>query len=224
MSAEYGLLSFFNGSNSPFMDGFVSTFSVGYTWIPFYIMLIVLVIKNNKTMTQIFLAISCALLACLLSGGIADFIVKPLTMRVRPCDDPDLLGLIKVVPDFHVKGYSFYSSHAANTMALSVFIFLLVRSKFLGFAMALWALFSAYTRLYLGVHWPSDVFVGLIIGFIAGVVSYIIYIKAYYKISPHTHYISTHYTSTGYGHTDIDACLSIMVFTVIYAIIKSLII
>lgn len=223
MSVEYSLLSFFNGSGNPFMDGFVSTFSLGYTWIPFYIMLIILVIKNNKTMAQIFLAIGCALLACLFSGGIADLIVKPLTMRLRPCDDPELLGMINLVPDFHVKGYSFYSSHAANTVALTVFVFLLIRSKLLGVAMALWALFTAYTRLYLGVHWPTDVLVGIIVGFIAGVVSYVVYIKAYYKISPHSHYISTHYTSTGYGFQDIDACISVMVFTVIYAIIKSLI-
>ena len=201
-------LELLNGSNSLFLDRFAVAFTTGYTWIPFYVALAVLVVRNNKTMGQIMLVLGCVLLGVLASGLLSDYIVKPYVMRPRPCYDLE-----------SACGYSFFSSHAANTMMLAMFVTLLVRGKVLSPVLFVWSLLNAWTRLYLGVHWFTDVAVGLVWGAIVGVLVYLLY----YFVSPHAKYISSRYTGSGYDKNDIDVCLSIMMLTVIYCFFRVLI-
>lgn len=212
-------LELFNGSNSLFLDRFAVAFTTGYTWIPFYVSLAVLVIKNNKTMGQIMLIFGCILLGVLASGLLSDYIVKPYVMRPRPCYDPELKHLVRIVEGYSASGYSFYSSHAANTMVLAVFVALLVRGKVLSSLLFGWSLVNAWTRVYLGVHWFTDVLVGLAWGATIGVFVYLLY----RKFSPSTKFISSRYTGTGYDKNDLDACICTMMLTVIYCFFRVLI-
>ena len=152
-------LELLNGSNSLFLDRFAVAFTTGYTWIPLYVSLAVLVVRNNKTMGQIMLIFGCVLLGVLASGLLSDYIVKPYYMRPRPCYDPEFRHMVHTVAGYSANGYSFFSSHAANTMMLSVFVTLLVRGKVLSPLLFAWSLMNAWTRLYLGVHWFTDVIV-----------------------------------------------------------------
>ena len=115
-----------------------------------------------------------------------------------------------------------FSAHAANTACLATFMILLVRNRALTITMILWSLLNCYTRLYLGVHYPSDVVCGLLAGLLAGCLSYFVHLKFYFKVTPHFRYISEAYTRTGYSISDIDIVIATMVFTLIYAIIRSL--
>ena len=209
-------LELLNGSNSLFLDRFAVAFTTGYTWIPFYVSLAVLIIKNNKTMGQIMLIFGCVLLGVLLSGLLSDFIVKPYVMRPRPCYAPEFRHLVHTVEGYSASGYSFFSSHAANTMMLAIFVTFLVRGKVLSPVLIVWSLINAWTRLYLGVHWFTDVVVGLSWGAIVGVLVYL----AFHKFSPHVKFISSRYTGTGYDKNDIDICLSIMMLTIIYCFLR----
>jgi undecaprenyl-diphosphatase len=217
------LLLLMNGSDSLFLDGVVATLTNGLTWIPFYLALFYLVIKNNETMLQIVLAIGGVAVCILLADGLADGIVKPLVARWRPTNDPLLKYTVDVVNDMRGSKYGFFSAHAANTMSIAVFFCLMVRSKLLSWSIVLWSLVMGWTRIYLGLHYPGDVLVGFLWGAMAGVIAYLIYIKLYYKVSPHIKYISTQYTRMGYDFADIDVVQVVMSLTLVYALLKSVV-
>ena len=164
------VLFFFNGSDSLFWDSMVGILTNGLTWIPLYICLIYLVIKNKESVFQILLTLGFAAICVLITAGLTDLIIKPWIGRLRPCMDPSLKYVIDTVYGFASKDYSFWSAHAANTSSVAVFVSLLVREKKLIIAMMLWCLFNCYTRLYLGMHYRSDVFCGILVGITVGLV------------------------------------------------------
>ena len=223
--SDLGVLQFFNSSSSLFYDNFAQVLTNGLTWIPLYLALIYLVIKNNETMTQISLAIGCVLLCVALSGGVDDLIVKPLVGRLRPTYDPLVKYSIDIVDGLHGGGqYSFFSAHAANTFTIAMFFALMVRSRLLSAGLFAWSLVNCWTRLYLGVHYPSDILVGLLWGGVVATLVYLVYYRTYRRISPALNYVSTRYTSTGYSRSDIDMVMTILMFTFLYTVLKTIII
>lgn len=222
---DLGILHFFNGSNSLFYDTLVQVLTSGFTWIPLYLALFYLVIKNNETMVQIGLAIGCAVLCVVLSGGIDDMIVKPLVARLRPTVDPHVKFTIDIVNGItEAKQFSFFSAHAANTFTIAAFFALLVRSRLLNAALFTWALLNGWTRLYLGVHYPSDVLIGILWGCVVAVLVYWFYFRTYRRISPALNYVSSQYTVTGYNRGDIDIVLTVLMFTYLYAVVRTVVI
>lgn len=217
------VLSLFNGSDNIMLDQMVQILTSGLTWIPLYVMLFFVVMRNNETMGQIALVVGSAIFCVLFADGLVDGIIKQLAERWRPSNDPTFKYMVQVVDDIRPKGYSFCSAHAANTMSLAVFFSLLIRSKMLTITLLIWSLINCWTRLYLGVHYPSDILCGMIIGIIVGILVYLLYYKIYLRISPKINYISNQYTSTGYDHDDIDKAMVILMLTLVYVVTRSVI-
>lgn len=217
------VLSLFNGSDNIMLDQMVQILTSGLTWIPLYVMLFFVVIRNNETMGQIALVVGSAIFCVLFADGLVDGIIKQLAERWRPSNDPTFKYMVQVVDDIRLKGYSFCSAHAANTMSLAVFFSLLIRSKLLTTTLVTWSLINCWTRLYLGVHYPSDILCGMMIGIIVGILVYLLYYKIYLRISPKINYISNQYTSTGYDHDDIDKVMVILMFTLIYVVTRGVV-
>lgn len=217
------VLSLFNGSDNIMLDQMVQILTTGLTWIPLYVMLFFVVMRNNETMGQIALVVGSAIFCVLFADGLVDGIIKQLAERWRPSNDPTFKYMVQVVDDIRLKGYSFCSAHAANTMSLAVFFSLLIRSKMLTITLVIWSLINCWTRLYLGVHYPSDILCGMIIGIIVGILVYLLYYKIYLRISPKINYISNQYTSTGYDHDDIDKAMVILMLTLVYVVTRSVI-
>lgn len=217
------VLSLFNGSDNIMLDQMVQILTSGLTWIPLYVMLFFVVMRNNETMGQIALVVGSAIFCVLFADGLVDGIIKQLAERWRPSNDPTFKYMVQVVDDIRLKGYSFCSAHAANTMSLAVFFSLLIRSKMLTITLVIWSLINCWTRLYLGVHYPSDILCGMIIGIIVGILVYLLYYKIYLRISPKINYISNQYTSTGYDHDDIDKAMVILMLTLVYVVTRSVI-
>lgn len=118
-----------------------------------------------------------------LSDGVSSGLIKKQVKRYRPShhlEIKDSLHLHKYQDGTYYAGgkYGFVSSHAANSAAIAFLIFL-----FLGrfskhyYWMILWALTISYSRMYLGVHYPSDIIGGILVGLISAYISYLLGVK-----------------------------------------------
>lgn len=219
---DFQVLQWFNGSNNVILDQLAVVLTSGVTWIPLYVVLFIVVMRNNETMSQIALVVGSAFLCILFADGFADGIIKPLAERWRPSNDPLVKYSVQVVDNLRMKDYSFCSAHAANTMSLAVFFSLLIRSRMITFTMIIWSLVNCWTRLYLGVHYPLDVLTGIVLGGVVGFLVYLFYHRMYRRISPEIKYISNQYTSTGYDHDDIDMIMTVLMVILVYVVIRAL--
>lgn len=219
---DFQVLQWFNGSNNVILDQLAVVLTSGVTWIPLYVVLFIVVMRNNETMSQIALVVGSAFLCILFADGFADGIIKPLAERWRPSNDPLVKYSVQVVDNLRMKDYSFCSAHAANTMSLAVFFSLLIRSRMITITMVTWSLVNCWTRLYLGVHYPLDVLTGIVLGGVVGFLVYLFYHRMYRRISPEIKYISNQYTSTGYDHDDIDMIMTVVMVVLVYVVIRVL--
>lgn len=99
-----------------------------------------------------------------------------------------------------------------------------MRSKVLGTTLVIWSLVNGYTRIYLGLHYPFDVLTGLALGTAVGFLVYWLYTLLYKRLSSVNNYVSTQYTSTGYSLDDVDIVELVFFLTIIYTIIRAVII
>lgn len=219
---DFQVLQWFNGSNNVILDQLALVLTSGVTWIPLYVVLFIVVMRNNETMMQIGLVVGSAFLCILFADGFADGIIKPLAERWRPSNDPLVKYSVQVVDNLRMKDYSFCSAHAANTMSLAVFFSLLIRSRMVTVTLVVWSLVNCWTRLYLGVHYPLDVLTGIVLGGVVGFLVYLFYHRMYRRISPEIKYISNQYTSTGYDHDDIDMIMTVLMVVLVYVVIRAL--
>lgn len=218
------LLLAINSCDNLMLTGIMSAFTTAWTWVPLYLCLFYMVIKNHETMQQIALVVFGCLLAVGLSGGIDNLVVKPWVARLRPCNDDTIKYMVNTVVWISKNDYSFFSAHAANTCAIATFFAFLVRSPRLTIGLFLWALMNGFTRIYLGMHYPSDVVVGTAWGILSGYLAYSLYHFIYRRTNPSQRYVSTQYTSAGYNCQDVDRVLSVLVLSALADVIVSLVI
>ena len=215
------LLLALNGSDSLFLDGLAMSLTTASTWIPLYVALFYLVLKNNENVRQILLVVGCATACVVLAGTVDDSIVKPMVGRLRPTHDPEIGIMVDVVDGYRGGKYGFFSAHAANTFSIALFFSLLVRSRVLSMALILWSLTNCWTRIYLGVHYPGDIVCGLLWGGFVGFVVYWVYRHIGGNAKSTQNFVSSQYTSTGYQHSDVGVVILVLVLSLIYAIVRA---
>lgn len=139
------------------------SYSQKLTWLPLYIALLgVVIYKWRKQSVWILLAV----IVCVgLSDIISSSIIKPLVERPRPTRVPELEGLLHIVNGYTSGRFGFVSSHAANSFGLAMLFALLCKhEKFTLSTLFIWAALNAYSRIYLGVHYPGDILGGTVVG------------------------------------------------------------
>jgi len=155
---------YLNGFHSDLMDYVMTLFTLTPTWILFYgVTLYVIIRKYGRKSIPIIISI---VLVILLSDQISG-LLKHSIMRLRPSNDPAVSPYAHV---FFTKGglYGFVSAHAANAFSFATFTAFLFRSRGYTIFIFPWACLIAYTRIYLGVHFPGDILGGMILGILIG--------------------------------------------------------
>lgn len=155
------LLDFFNDLGSKHTDYFWLFITKKHVWFPFFIVLFLLGFKKfTKKQTRIILSFGFIMFA--INLGLTE-ITKSLFERLRPCNNILLDGVFREL--LHPNSYSFYSGHASSSVSISVYFVTLLRKHFkLIYILILWSLLFVFSRLYLAVHYPSDILVGTLVG------------------------------------------------------------
>jgi membrane-associated phospholipid phosphatase len=158
-----------------FFDQVLPVWREATTWLPLYLFLMLFAAMNFPR--KAFSWIVGAIITFAISDQLSGHLIKPLIARLRPCNDPEMFGITRLLLPSCGSGYSFPSSHATNHFAFAVFIYITL-GQILGkwkYACILWAASIAYAQIYVGVHYPFDVFCGTLLGTAIGFATAAIY-------------------------------------------------
>lgn len=160
-----------NGLHAPWADGVMELVSEMLAWIPLYLFLL-FVLQRRYGWKGLLCAVPVIALMILCSDKGSVILFKETVQRLRPCHQPALEGLVHVVRDHCGGQYGFVSSHASNHFAIAAFMTgaLAGVPRWAAPALFAWAALVAYSRIYLGVHYPGDVLVGALYGALIGMI------------------------------------------------------
>ncbi len=165
-----------NSLHTPALDSLMWEISRKWTWVPLYILLSAFVFRKYNTAGGIVCLLIIAAMITATDQTCAG-IIRPVVCRLRPSSpDNPLSSLLHLVNDYRGGRFGFPSCHAANTFALALFLSLLFKNRLFTIAIISWSLLVSYSRLYLGVHYPSDILGGILIGSLFAILSHSIMI------------------------------------------------
>jgi membrane-associated phospholipid phosphatase len=180
LANDKAVFAVLNGKwTNSFFDAIMPWVRDSKNWIPLYMaILAVLFYKWGKKAWKWVLMV---VINVALTDQISSSFFKPFFHRLRPCADPTIMHQSRLLLDHCSGGFSFTSSHAANHFGLAMFIVMTLQPllKNYRYLFLIWAALICYAQIYVGVHFPLDVFVGSIIGISVGYLSG----KLYYKIA-----------------------------------------
>lgn len=168
------LLIFLNGLGSPAFDGIWLIITKQVYWAPLFLIVFYLLQKKLgwKNFGYYILFTALLILVCDQTANL----FKNSFERLRPCNDEQIKGIIRIVKSS--SSFSFFSGHATNSMATTVFTFMILKKFYKhAYLLFLFPLIFAYSRIYLGLHFPSDILTGYAFGAIFGFICYKFYLK-----------------------------------------------
>lgn len=159
-----------NGWHAPWADGPMLVVSEMITWFPLYLVFLFL-IQRRFDRRGLWWAIPVLGLMILCSDKGSVILFKETVQRLRPCHEPTLQGMVHLVKEGCGGRFGFVSSHASNHFAIALFMIGVLggRPRWAIPALLAWASLVAYSRVYLGVHYPGDVLVGGLYGAFVGI-------------------------------------------------------
>lgn len=171
-NADDAIVMAINNCHSPLTDSIVLTVTNFWFFVAVVCCLIAYSFRRAGYPKAL---LYCALL--IVAVGCTDFlcasIIRPAVHQLRPSNQANPIhAMLHIVNGYTGGKYGFPSCHAANSFAIAVFSSLWFRRKPFAIALMTWALAECYTRLYLGVHYPSDILFGASIGTLTALLTY----------------------------------------------------
>lgn len=162
------LLLLVNGCHNTYWDEFMWMLTYRFTWIPLYIAIAYAVMRTIGWRRGLLFVLAVGV-ATLLADQVGSHVIRPWAERLRPSNTANpLSAMIHLVHDYRGGAYGMPSCHAANTVGLLTIVCWQFRNRLLTSTLTLWMLSQVYSRMYLGVHYPTDLLVGAVIGFASG--------------------------------------------------------
>ncbi|MGO4906136.1 phosphatase PAP2 family protein [Flavobacterium sp. W20_MBD1_R3] len=172
LSLDTELFIFLNGLGSETYDELWSFITQQSNWIPLFLILLFVIFKKLGAKQTLYLLLFVAALVTFTDQMTNVF--KSEFHRLRPCSNPEINSFIRVVQIR--RSFSFFSGHASNSMAVATLLYFTLRRYFTHFwLLFLWPLVFAYSRIYLGLHYPLDIVSGYLFGFTTGFFVYYVY-------------------------------------------------
>lgn len=174
---------YLNGLGSPQWDNFFLFLSHKLSAIPLYLFLLIVTFKKFGLKRTLVLLVSIVLLITV-TDQLSNFF-KYGVARLRPCHDPEIAPLMRLVKSYCGGQFGYFSAHAANVFAIAVFFGSVLKSsiKYIGVCLVIWAALVAYSRVYIGVHFPLDIITGAVLGSLFGWLFVKLFIFALRKFS-----------------------------------------
>ena len=171
LQADQDLFIWLNSLGSEQWDAFWLLVTDEFTFVPLYAILLFLIYKKLGLKTMLLLILVIA--AMITFTDQITNLFKHTVKRPRPCRVEEISEMIRFLTGSCGR-YGFFSGHSSNSMAAAVFAGLLLRKhyKHLIFIMLFWSALVAYSRIYVGVHYPLDIFFGMSFGSFAGFIFY----------------------------------------------------
>ena len=169
------LLLWLNSAHNAFFDVFMMLFTGKWIWIPMYLSLAYLLLKN-MTAKQAMMCIVAIALVIVVTDQMSSSLIRHAVGRLRPANlENPISDMVHIVDGYRGGRYGFPSSHAANSFGLVFFLYFLMRRSPLPAFMMVWAIVNCYSRIYLGVHYPGDILCGALVGLLGATIVWLIY-------------------------------------------------
>ncbi len=155
--------------HNSFLDSLLPLLRNQNTWVPLYLFLLLFVAFNYKNTRWWWIAF--AISTVIISNFISSGLIKQNILRLRPCNDPTLESWIRLFKGIYLpQSSSFVSAHAANHFAMAMFFYTTLKKEFKTWPLVffVWAFGISYAQIYIGVHYPTDILGGAIIGLVVG--------------------------------------------------------
>lgn len=166
------LFTFLNGLGVEQYDGFWIGVTTIQNWIPLYIIILLIfwfVLPPKKALLA-----TLGTLIVMATAILTTSLVKNLVGRLRPSNNPELEGIIRMLQT--PSDFSFWSGHAATSFAVTIFVIAVLKHKTHWiYCTLIWPVLFSLSRIYVGVHYPSDILVGALMGCCMGALYYKLY-------------------------------------------------
>lgn len=172
LQLDKDIFIYLNSLGTKAWDPFWMAYTSKFNWIPLYALLLYLMSRQMRLKAVLVTVVVVALMI-LVTDQVTN-LFKNGFHRLRPCHLAEIVDSMRLVKSHCGGQYGFFSGHASNTMAAAIFIGLTLKKRFknLIYLLIFWALLMAYSRIYIGVHYPLDILFGMLLGLLTGTVFY----------------------------------------------------
>ncbi len=163
------LFVYLNSLGSETWDQFWVIITNQFNWTPFFLLLFFLLFKAYGWKKGLLLIVITALLVAFSDQFVN--LIKDYFGRLRPNNDPSINNIIRILKT--PSSFSFVSGHSTTSFAVITFMIVTLKKHYkYPFLLLFWPILFAYSRIYVGVHFPIDIFIGMLLGTTIGYIFY----------------------------------------------------